>query len=452
MQSLFGLRRLTAIGAVSFCLVFASRPADADVTATWTGTMAGQWTDPTNWSTNPYYPNNGNPAGVNYDVSISTASLHAAQLGLPVTIDNLTLNGSLETSQDLTASTVTFDVGWMMLNSPLITQTLNIDPSGQSDCEIQGEIDGATINANSYGTESLNLQGAVFANATLNTDIYLGSEKLGVGGGSVAFAGTLNANGHTINAQEGEDTLTFDGNGSAFTLSNINILLGGNIISNCYIGTDDMPGTSLVIAPSATINAAFLTYIGDPDSPSIVNEGTIVSNNQGDNASLVGVFIRPQAFTNTGTIYSQNAAYIQIAPAGTSWTNNGVLSAADGGGFSVPMNLTFADGSSLDAVIGVLYGGRGVLLVTGNLDLGDDTTLNLSLAADSTFTSPYLLAQYTGTLTGEFANVTPGFVISYATPGEILVTAVPEPASLAFLIAASILLLGRRSRADRKCL
>ena len=53
-------------------VVVASPPlAEATTTANWVFPISGNWTDPSRWSTNPFYPNNGTPGGVTYDARIA---------------------------------------------------------------------------------------------------------------------------------------------------------------------------------------------------------------------------------------------------------------------------------------------------------------------------------------------------------------------------------------------
>ena len=51
--------------------------ADAQTVAIWTNPVDGSWTDPTRWSTNPFFPNNGNPAGVTYAANISASGAYS---------------------------------------------------------------------------------------------------------------------------------------------------------------------------------------------------------------------------------------------------------------------------------------------------------------------------------------------------------------------------------------
>src|SRR5688500_3039306 len=53
-------------------LVGVQQAAFAQVAASWVQPASGVWHGPANWSTNPLYPNNNNPGGERYDVTIAT--------------------------------------------------------------------------------------------------------------------------------------------------------------------------------------------------------------------------------------------------------------------------------------------------------------------------------------------------------------------------------------------
>jgi hypothetical protein len=57
------------------------------ITSTWTG-VSGNWTNPALWSTNPNYPNNGNPPGVTYAVSFATQG-GTLNVDTPITVQSL---------------------------------------------------------------------------------------------------------------------------------------------------------------------------------------------------------------------------------------------------------------------------------------------------------------------------------------------------------------------------
>src|SRR5438445_8036287 len=74
-------RRLCSRAAIGLAAaVGVGSMAMAD-TATWLNPVSGNWNDATKWSTNPNYPNNGTPAGVNYDANVA-ASGAAYSIGL----------------------------------------------------------------------------------------------------------------------------------------------------------------------------------------------------------------------------------------------------------------------------------------------------------------------------------------------------------------------------------
>src|SRR5690349_9386370 len=74
---------------LAFMLIFGhTAPSFAQVTANWNGT-SGNWTDFTRWSTNPFYPNNGN-GGVNYDAVVS---LGGVTVDTNIVINNFALQG-----------------------------------------------------------------------------------------------------------------------------------------------------------------------------------------------------------------------------------------------------------------------------------------------------------------------------------------------------------------------
>jgi len=60
--------------------------------------------------------------------------------------------------------------------------------------------------------------------------------------------------------------------------------------------------------------------------------------------------------------------------------------------------------------------------------------------------SEFIIATYTGDLSGVFDTVSPGYLVSYSTPHEVIVTAVPEANGSIVLLALAILHTKRRRR------
>jgi len=74
------------------CLLFAYAETAAGqvITSTWSGT-SGNWTNPALWSTNPNYPNNGNPPGTTYNAVINGSG--TITLDASITIEQLAFQG-----------------------------------------------------------------------------------------------------------------------------------------------------------------------------------------------------------------------------------------------------------------------------------------------------------------------------------------------------------------------
>lgn len=152
-------------------------------------------------------------------------------------------------------------------------------------------------------------------------------------------------------------------------------------------------------------------------------------NASADNASAAGHLTK----TGAGTMLL-NAANSYT---GTTTVSAGVLggSGSVAGPLIVEAAGTIAPGTSAGTfaagattILGTYAceidgGNKDTLAVTGNLDVTGGTLAVSQLAAP---TLPnYVIATYTGTLTGSFASVTglpSGYSVSYATPGQIIIT------------------------------
>lgn len=87
--------------------------AQAQVTSTWNGT-SGDWTNPALWSTNPFYPNNGNPPGTTYAVNMGSGT-GTLTMNVPITVQSMQMAfGSTKTVTGTGALTV---LGQTLMNS-----------------------------------------------------------------------------------------------------------------------------------------------------------------------------------------------------------------------------------------------------------------------------------------------------------------------------------------------
>ncbi len=283
---------------------------------------------------------------------------------------------------------------------------------------------------------------------TLGSDLTV-TRELFVSGVPYGGVTGLQANGHTIELNSGDVTFSSYTSGYAFA-GTINIY--GQAAS-----VDSGGDYAVTLASSAVINVLAPAQ-GAYGNPTIggfyANYGTV--NVGSPTVSGVVPSIAFEHNYGTITVYTGDTAQLDFFTANNSIvTNNGTLRALVGGvirimpAYATPTTAEFSSGSTFGVQLGSA-GASGLLSVDGNLQLDSGSALSLSQLASSTSATPYDIINYTGTLTGTFTDVTPGYVLDYTShPGEILVTAVPEPAALA-IFAVGLAGLGLRQRKNAK--
>jgi hypothetical protein len=245
---------------------------------------------------------------------------------------------------------------------------------------------------------------------------------------------------------------------------------------------------TLTIGPGILMHGKNATILIDPDGGSVLNQGTLAADVPGGNITLTG------RFTNAGTVQVISGALLTVEAKNFSQTVGGTLSVDGlfntsgtaklslGGGvlsgtgtvsvyggsgmlstggtvspghgvgtLTLNANVKLIDGSHLSAELGA-NGTSDLLQISGNLDLSSPNDyLDLTKLGTVGNGNTYLVATYGGSLLGTFDNVTPGYDVSYATPGEIIVVSSPEPGGLLLGTAGSVLLIRRLRRPrDRK--
>jgi hypothetical protein len=101
------MKRRGAVFAVMAIALVRSPALRGATPAFWNGTFGGTWDFPANWSTNPYYPINGTPAGATYDAHIDVpGGPYTVTMSKPTAVDSLTVGGGgcLESSSVITIS------------------------------------------------------------------------------------------------------------------------------------------------------------------------------------------------------------------------------------------------------------------------------------------------------------------------------------------------------------
>ncbi len=222
------------------------------------------------------------------------------------------------------------------------------------------------------------------------------------------------------------------------TVANANPLwnvYGGSIVDHVNGGTQPVMVT--------VGGSSYLSLTGSSNIYSggtTVNAGaTLFANNAGGSATGSGPVSIFGTLGGNGSISGATTVIGTVAP-GSAASTIGTLSLT--GGLTLGNGAVYTD--DIDNA-----GLSDVLAVNGNLALGSDATLDVNVL-DSTSGGSYVIATYSGSLSGTFAtvNLPAGYSgIDYGTGTNSAITiSVPEPASVGLLGLSALGLLRRRRR------
>jgi fibronectin-binding autotransporter adhesin len=204
-------------------------------------------------------------------------------------------------------------------------------------------------------------------------------------------------------------TLTFGGVARTLTLAGSNT--NNNTLSPLIANATAATGTNTVNVAKNGNGKWILTGNNTYTGTTSVNAGTLLING-----------------TQSGNGLATVAAGATLGGTGTyggAVTNNGIIApGASVGTLNVAGNVTMGNNSHFAVELSGTNADK--LAITGNLDLAGagpgDTNLNyLDVAGIGSGTS-WLIATYTGTLTGVFESITPGYSVNYGTGSNSQVT------------------------------
>jgi hypothetical protein len=242
---------------VALLAVLLAAPAtSAQIVATWTG-ATGNWTDPTLWSTNPNYPNNGSPPGTTYNVVITGGG--TVTLDAPIVVDqllyragsiagpnSLTLNAPLTwAGRAFTGSSSTVANGGATITGA--TGSLRLDGGGLTP--------GGAASTWSSGTIQLN-NGGSLTNAVGSVLTATGNDSITrLSSGAVSFT-----NNGTFRKQGGTGTTTIGPNVSFTNTGTVDVQTGTLNID--FSGSSGSSTGAFMVASGATLQLFTLSNSG----------------------------------------------------------------------------------------------------------------------------------------------------------------------------------------------
>ncbi len=330
----------------------------AQTTATWLNAADGNWNDPTQWSTNPAFPNNG---GQTYNVFITpTGAPYTVTLNQPITINDLHLT-SPDAILDLT-------------NNNLVTQ----GDYSQSGAQLHGGLTAGTMTVagtasftGSFTAEALDEVFAFHAQTALifnpittidicDTDVYHDGSNCLWSGGNM----TLNEGAHFHENAAGTFNMTSDG-----TLSYTNLgaqsgfINAGTIRKSAGSGVSffsgvDLDNTGTVQVETGTIRADRPVQVSGSTLTGgkwkVLNGSTLdlvganITTNQAD-ITLDGAASSFAAINNLATNAAAGKLTIQSGRdflTTGDFTNNGSITVGTGTTFQVEPNHDLTNYSS----------------------------------------------------------------------------------------------------------
>lgn len=294
----------------------------ADVTATWTNAVSGNWNTNGNWTNAPLlggFPNNGNGGVATYDAVISaTGAAYTVTNGTSITLEDLSISSA--------NATLNHTAGVFTATNGIAVSAGALQMNG-------GTISNTTINLS--GTGSLTFMNAfsLLTGVTVNGELTLGPNTglVKIEGGTT-FA--------TARITGGNSEMGF----APGSIMNSTILFAGAVANERYVSMNGTPGTFTIGASGVIRHEAGTMSTGVVGWHSFTNafHGAMTLTNNGLISSQISgrtIDIRAASFTNAGTVEATNGGIMTVNSA--NWSNASTVRALTGG--TVNLNGTWSN-------------------------------------------------------------------------------------------------------------
>jgi hypothetical protein len=381
---MLGLVRSRACARVLIAVVFvaavsAGARARADTSSEWINTAGSDWTDPTSWSTDPYYPNNGSPSGTDYQAVIDQPGTAPYTITFgssdDAAVDGLTMSagtaavyqsgGTLDV-ESISISAGTYDMAGGVLSGATISKTggtFNLLGGTLDDVTFDGFLIQFTTAGGSFSvTDGLSTGGGTLRLAGNSSSLYFDGASQSIS--TILLQGRPTTNADTPTAyvggpnSTGPVTLTINSNATVEGDLNINDnpSISGNTLVNDGSLLGNLSNRALTVDSTNFINngtaaASSGGILASNNSNNFTNSASGVIEGIGGQVDMVGTFA-----TNSGRVYGTNAGVTITLAAQDALINYGSIECDNGAEL-----LAYSNGTIVNAAGGTISSNGGIL-------------------------------------------------------------------------------------------